>query len=39
MKQVAIEKATSDLNPLRKKISIDIDTDDERTLKKLYGLI
>lgn len=39
MKQEAIEKATSDLNPI---LSTQIDftfKDDEETLKKLYGLM
>lgn len=39
MKQEAIEKATSDLNPI---LSSQIDftfKDDEETLKKLYGLM
>ncbi len=39
MKQEAIEKATSDLNPILKP-QIDFTfKDDEETLKKLYGLM
>jgi hypothetical protein len=39
MKQKAVEKATSDLNPLRAKIPFKVNTDDERQLKMLYGVI
>lgn len=39
MKQEAIEKATSDLNPILSSRSEFTFKDDDETLKKLYGLM
>jgi site-specific recombinase XerD len=38
MKHDAIEKATTELSPLKNKLQIKLDTNDEKILKKLYGL-
>lgn len=38
MKQEAIDRATSVLNPLRKKLPTYIDTGDDEITKRLYGL-
>ena len=39
MKQEAIEKATSELNPILQAESGFVFKDDDETLKKLYGLM
>jgi site-specific recombinase XerD len=38
MKQEAIDRATSELNPLKSKIGFEINSNDENVLKRLYGL-